>query len=83
MSKERLTTFIDAVLAIVMTILVLELRKPNPVTLNGFLDLKENFFAYILIFFWLGTMWGNLHNEWYSIKRINGRTVWATIISLM
>ncbi|WP_071131251.1 TMEM175 family protein [Enterococcus timonensis] len=82
MNKERLTTFIDAVLAIIMTILVLELNKPDPVTLAGFWALKENFFAYTLSFFWLGTMWINLHNEWYKIKRINGQTIWATMVML-
>lgn len=82
MNKERLTTFVDAVLAIIMTILVLELRQPDPVSLEGFLQLKENFFAYALSFFWLGTMWVNLHNEWYRIKRINVQIIWATIVML-
>lgn len=82
MNKERLTTFVDAVLAIIMTILVLELRQPDPVSLEGFLQLKENFFAYTLSFFWLGTMWVNLHNEWYRIKRINVQIIWATIVML-
>lgn len=82
MNKERLTTFVDAVLAIIMTILVLELKKPAPVSLIGFLALKENFFAYTLSFFWLGTMWINLHNGWYRIKKINGQTIWATLAML-
>lgn len=82
MNKERLTSFFDAVLAIVMTILVLELQKPNSVSLAGFWDLRKNFFAYTLSFFWLGTMWVNHHNEWYRIKKINGRTVWAIIVML-
>ena len=51
MTKERLTAFFDAVLAIIMTILVLELEKPSEVSLKGFLALKENFFAYTLSFF--------------------------------
>ncbi len=82
MNKERLATFIDAVLAIVITILVLELRKPDPISLNGFLALRENFFAYALSFFWLGAMWVNLHNEWYRIKRINTKTIWAAMLIL-
>jgi len=82
MNKERLTTFIDAVLAIIMTILVLELEKPNPVTIEGFFALKENFFAYALSFFWLGAMWVNLHNEWYHVEKISKKTVWATLLFL-
>lgn len=82
MNKERLTTFLDTVLAIVMTILVLELKKPDPVTLAGFWALREYFFAYTLSFFWLGTMWVNLHNSWYKIKRVDGYTVWAILIML-
>ena len=45
MVKERLVAFFDAVLAIIMTILVLELEKPSEISLKGFLALKENFFA--------------------------------------
>lgn len=82
MKKERLTTFIDAVLAIVMTILVLELEKPKQITPQGFWNLRENFFAYTLSFFWLGAMWVNLHNEWYPLARINRKTIWATLLML-
>ena len=68
MTKERLVAFFDAVLAIIMTILVLELEKPSEVSLKGFLALKENFFAYTLSFFWLGISWINHHNEWIGVK---------------
>lgn len=57
MGKERLAAFIDAVLAIIMTILVLELEKPKAMTWAGLWDLRANFFAYALSFFWLGLMW--------------------------
>ena len=82
MSKERLTAFFDAVLAIIMTILVLELEKPNEISLRGFLSIKEGFFAYALSFFWLGTMWVNYHNEWAEVEKISVRTVWTTMIVL-
>ena len=51
MTKERLVAFFDAVLAIIMTILVLELEKPSEVSLKGFLALKENFFCVYFIIF--------------------------------
>ena len=82
MTKERLAAFFDAVLAIIMTILVLELEKPSEVSLKGFLALKENFFAYVLSFFWLGTMWVNHHNEWMGIEKISVKTVWTTMLTL-
>lgn len=54
MDKERLAAFTDAVLAIIMTILVLELEKPEHVTWQGIWALRVNYFAYALSFFWLG-----------------------------
>ena len=82
MTKERLVAFFDAVLAIIMTILVLELEKPSEISLKGFLALKENFLAYVLSFFWLGTMWVNHHNEWMGIEKISVKTVWTTMLTL-
>lgn len=57
MSKERLVAFTDVVLAIIMTILVLELERPSELTWSALWELKTNFFAYTISFFWLGTMW--------------------------
>lgn len=82
MSKERLAAFTDAVLAIIITILVLELEKPHTLTLNGFIELWPNYMAYTISFFWLGAMWINMHNEWYNVKKIGTRTLWATLIML-
>ena len=55
-SKERLGAFMDAVIAIVMTILVLELEKPAKPTLEAFWDLRINFAAYALSFLWLAQL---------------------------
>ena len=82
MSKDRLAAFMDAVLAIIMTILVLELPKPDHVTWEGVLALRETYMTYILSFFWLGTMWINLHNEWHHIKVITKKAVWLGILLL-
>ncbi|RPA62452.1 DUF1211 domain-containing protein [Aerococcus agrisoli] len=82
MNKDRLIAFIDAMLAIIMTLLVIELAKPDPVSFEGFWALRENFFAYCLSYFWLGIMWINLHNEWYLVSKINNRTIWATLVML-
>ena len=82
MNKERLAAFMDAVLAIIMTILILELKKPETATLKAFWNLRVDFFAYTLSFFWLGTMWVNLHNEWHKIKYITPLIVWVNVVLL-
>lgn len=78
MEKERLGAFIDAVLAIVMTILVLELEKPKTFDVQGLWELRTNFLAYAISFFWLGAMWANIHAASHLIQK----TVWATIVML-
>ncbi len=82
MKKDRVAAFTDAVLAIIMTILVLELKKPESLTLSALWDLRYSFFSYMLSFFWLGSMWVNIHNEWESIEKINAKTLWVTLILL-
>ncbi len=75
MEKEKLGAFMDAVLAIIMTILVLELEKPSAPTFKAIWELKMNFFAYTLSFFWLGTFWINIHNQWGRIKYVSKNVV--------
>lgn len=82
MSKERLIAFTDAVLAIIMTILVLELERPNQISWQALWDLRTGFFAYTISFFWLGTLWINLHRSWDVIDKINSNLVWSSIVLL-
>ena len=82
MNKERLAAFMDAVLAIIMTILILELKKPETATLKALWNLRVNFFAYAISFFWLGTMWINLHNQWHKIKYITTSIIWTNVVLL-
>lgn len=82
LNKERLTAFTDAVLAIIMTILVLELEKPKEVTWEGLWDLRMNFFAYAVSFFWLGLMWADNHRAFQKISKISNATVAWTLIML-
>jgi uncharacterized membrane protein len=82
MNKERLIAFTDAVLAIIMTILVLELEKPAAPTLAAFWALRENFFAYALSFFWLGSLWVGLNGIWEDVKRISSSVVWWNLLLL-
>ena len=82
MNKERLAAFMDAVLAIIMTILILELKKPETATLKALWNLRVDFVADTLSFFWLGTMWINLHNEWHKIKYITTSIIWTNVVLL-
>ncbi len=82
MEKERLGAFIDAVLAIIMTILVLELEKPKTFDLQELWELGTNFLAYGISFFWLGAMWVNIYSSSHLIKKVSQKTVWATIVML-
>lgn len=82
MDKERATAFTDAILAIIMTILVLELKEPASHTWAGLWALWVNYFAYALSFFWLGTMWIGLHNEWQQVKKISYGTLWWMLLLL-
>ena len=79
MNKDRLGAFMDAVIAIVMTILVLELQKPSEPTLAAFWNLKINFAAYALSFLWLAAMWTSLHNAWHVVEKISNRTMWLSM----
>lgn len=82
MPKERLSAFFDAVLAIIMTILVLELEKPQVLSLQGLLGIAPNLFAYTLSFAWIGTMWIGIHRTWHDVEVISDETVVSMIILL-
>lgn len=82
MKKERLEAFTDAVLAIIMTILVLELPKPPEPTLQAIWTLRESFFAYTLSFFWLGSMWVSLHYIWNNVEKVSTKVIWWNMILL-
>ena len=77
MSKNRLEAFSDGVIAILITIMVLELdipREPGFAALRG---LAPVFFSYVLSFIYLGIYWNNHHHLWQAGKLVNGRILWA------
>ena len=76
MPKDRLAAFTDAVLAIIMTVLVLELERPAEPTLAAFWELRGAFFAYALSFWWLGSFWVSHHNLWTGAKRVDMGVIW-------
>ena len=80
MNKSRLIAFFDAVLAIIMTILVLELEKPSAPTLEAFWNLRTNFFAYFLSFFWLGSLWMGVNSIWEKAGAVSDKVIWWNLV---
>ena len=81
MSKDRLTAFFDAVLAIVMTVLVLSLKQPASATLSAVLALHKEYLTYATSFFVLCITWHNLHNTFQVVHKINGGVMGKFIVT--
>jgi uncharacterized membrane protein len=79
MKPDRMNAFSDGVIAILITILVLELRPPEGHHLSDILDEKSSLLAYVLSFVFLGIYWNNHHHLMQVVHRIDGRTLWANI----
>jgi uncharacterized membrane protein len=79
MSKGRLEAFSDAVIAIIMTIMVLELRVPDGADIAALRTLAPVFSSYVLSFVFLGIYWNNHHHLWQAATRVNGRVLWANL----
>jgi TMEM175 potassium channel family protein len=82
MRPERMNAFTDGVIAILITILVLELRPPEGHDLADILDEKGQLLAYILSFVLVATYWLNHHHLMQVVQRIDGRTLWANMLFL-
>jgi uncharacterized membrane protein len=79
MSTGRLEAFSDAVIAIVITILVLELEVPHEPDLAALGDVVPVFLTYVLSFVYLGIYWNNHHHMMVLTQRVNGRILWANL----
>ena len=79
MKPERMNAFSDGVMAILITILVLELRPPEGHDLADILDEKGKLLAYVLSFVMIGIYWNNHHHLMHVVKTIEGRTLWANM----
>lgn len=77
MPKNRLEAFTDAVIAIIMTILVLELHQPNTDTWQALSALGYRFMIYIVSFFTLVIYWNNHHHMFQVVHKVNWRVLWA------
>ncbi len=79
MSKGRLEAFSDAVIAIIMTIMVLEMKVPHGTTLASLEPLLPIFLSYVLSFTNIGLYWNNHHHMLHTAKMVNGKVLWANI----
>ncbi len=82
MNKTRLEAFSDAVIAIIMTIMVLELKIPHGGDLEALKPLLPIFLAYILSFIYLGIYWNNHHHMLQATRTVNGKVLWANLLLL-
>jgi uncharacterized membrane protein len=79
MSKGRVETFSDGVLAIIITIMVLEFQVPQSDELSALRPLIPKFLTYILSFTILGIYWNNHHHLWQAVEKVNGSILWANL----
>jgi uncharacterized membrane protein len=79
MGKGRLEAFSDGVLAIVITIMVLELKVPHGESIATLAPLVPPFLSYVLSFVYLGIYWNNHHHMLHASKKVSGRVLWANL----
>jgi uncharacterized membrane protein len=79
MSRGRLEAFSDGVIAIIITIMVLELKVPHEASLAGLLPLTPVFLSYVLSFVFLGIYWNNHHHLFHAVERVDGKVLWANL----
>jgi uncharacterized membrane protein len=79
MTKSRLEAFSDGVLAIIITIMVLELKVPHGSEISALQPLLPVFLSYILSFIYVGIYWNNHHHLLHTIKKVSGGIMWANL----
>ncbi|WP_448702362.1 TMEM175 family protein [Mucilaginibacter sp. AW1-3] len=79
MHKGRVETFSDGVIAIIITIMVLELKVPHGDNLHDLLPLIPTIISYVLSFVYIGIYWNNHHHTFQAVKSVNGAIMWANM----
>ena len=77
MRTERLQAFSDGVLAIIITVMLLEMKIPHGDDLNSLKPILPVFLSYILSFIYIGIYWNNHHHMMATVKHVNGSILWA------
>lgn len=79
MGKGRIEAFSDGVLAIIITIMVLELKIPHEAELTALRPLIPVFLSYVLSFVYIGIYWNNHHHLLQAVRQVNGNVLWANL----
>ncbi len=79
MGKGRLEAFSDGVIAVIITIMVLELHLPHGDDLAALRELTPVFLSYVLSFVFIGIYWNNHHHMLHATTRVNGKVLWANL----
>jgi uncharacterized membrane protein len=79
MGKGRLEAFSDGVIAIIITIMVLELKVPHNAELSSLWELGPVFLSYVLSFAYVGIYWNNHHHLFHAVKHVSGGLLWANL----
>jgi len=79
MEKGRLEAFSDGVIAVIITIMVLELHVPHGAQLAGLIPLLPKFICYVLSFVHVGIYWNNHHHLFQAVRQVSGRVLWANL----
>jgi uncharacterized membrane protein len=79
MNKTRMEAFSDAVIAVIITIMVLEMKAPHATTLASLKPLVPVFISYVLSFVFIGIYWNNHHHLLQAIQKVNGKILWANL----
>lgn len=79
MQKNRLEAFSDGVIAIIITIMVLEMKVPHEASISAILHLWPVFISYVLSFIYVGIYWSNHHHLLHAVDTITGGALWANL----
>ena len=79
MTKNRLEGFSDGVMAVIITIMVLEMKVPHGADVAALLPLTPVFISYLLSFVFIGVYWNNHHHLLHAAQHVNGRVLWANL----
>jgi uncharacterized membrane protein len=79
MNSTRLEAFSDGVIAIIITIMVLELKVPHGETVDALAPLIPNFLGYVLSFIYVGIYWNNHHHMLHTCEKVTGGILWANL----
>ena len=79
MNKSRMEAFSDGVLAVIITIMVLEMKSPHGATPSALRPMVPIFLSYVLSFVYIGIYWNNHHHLLHATQRVNGATLWANL----